>query len=93
MGLGFLVVPSNRTRDNSHKLEHGKVHVSIRALESGRALEQDVQRGYGVSFFGDCQKPSWILSCATYCRFSKSLLKQRVRVDDIKRSPPNPTNL
>ena len=49
----FLVVPSNRTRDNGHKLKHRKFHY----FEDDRALEQVAQRGCGVSFSGDIQNP------------------------------------
>jgi len=55
----FSVVPSNRTRDNGHKLKHKKFHLNMRNnfFEGGRALAQAAQRCCGVSFSGGIQNP------------------------------------
>jgi len=55
----FSVVPSNRTRGNGHKVNHGKFHLKKRRIFFGdyRALEQFAQKGCGVSFSGNVQNP------------------------------------
>lgn len=42
----FLVVPSDRSRGNVHKLEYGKFHMNLRKtiFEGFRALEQAARK-------------------------------------------------
>jgi len=56
----FLVVPSDRTRGNGHKLKHRKLQLNMRKnffTEGDGALAQAAQGGCGVSFSGDIQDP------------------------------------
>lgn len=58
MGLDFSVVPSNKTRGNTDKVEHRKFLLNMRknffALRM-TVLEQAAWRGYRISFSGDAQ--------------------------------------
>jgi len=54
MGSGSLL-PSDRTRGNGQKLEHGKFQLNKRKSLMVTALEQVAQKGCGVSFSGDIQ--------------------------------------
>jgi len=56
----FLVMPSNRTRGNGHKLKHRNFHLDMR--KSDRAPKQDAQRGSGISFSEDIQDSSGCFS-------------------------------
>ena len=68
----FSVVPSSRTRDNGHRLERRKFHMSmrknffaLRMIEHWKRLSREIMV---VSFFlWRYSKPAWMLSCATYC--------------------------
>lgn len=55
----FLLVCSNKTRSNGHKLEHRKFHTNMRKklFESDGAVEQVAQIGCGVSFSRYTQDP------------------------------------
>jgi len=53
-----LVVPSDRTRSNEHKLEHRKFHLNmIKNLFTLRVMEywNRLPREVVVSFYGDIQ--------------------------------------
>ncbi|KAK4829452.1 LOW QUALITY PROTEIN: hypothetical protein QYF61_004670 [Mycteria americana] len=56
----FSVVPSDRTRDNTPQLKHGRFCLNIRKhfFTGDKALEQVAQGGCGVSILGHIQKPS-----------------------------------
>jgi len=70
------VMPSNRTRDNGHKLEHRKFHMNIGKnfinCEDYRALEQTAQRNCRGFLSGDIQNSPRcfpvILDASLYCR-------------------------
>lgn len=56
--IPFSVVPTDRTRDNGHKLKTRKSYLNTRKhifvyCEGDQALEQVAQRGCGVYFLGD----------------------------------------
>jgi len=60
----FLVMPSDRTRDNRHKLEHRKLHTNVkrnffpvRVTEHWNRL---AQRGWGNSFSGDIHMDAFL---------------------------------
>lgn len=56
----FSVVPSDVTRGNRHKIEHGKFNLNREELiycQSDGALRQAAQRGGGISLSGDVQTP------------------------------------
>jgi len=53
------VVPSNRSKESGHRLEHKKFHLNMRknvfTFRVTEAMEKAAQRGCGVSFSGDIQ--------------------------------------
>jgi len=63
----FLVVSSNMTRSNRHKLKHTYVpsehKEDLLYFEGDGALEQAAQGGYGISFSRDIQNLSGEVLC------------------------------
>lgn len=58
----FLVMPSERTSGNRHKLGHGK-NFTVRETEHQNRLPKEVVESLWIY-----SKPTWMLSCVTYCR-------------------------
>lgn len=54
----FLVISSDRTRCNGHKLESQKYAEELLYSKDDRALKQADQRSCGVALFGDIQDSS-----------------------------------
>lgn len=55
------VVPSDRTRNNVHKLKQKTSHLNMRKnlfVEGGRVLGQAAQGGCGVFLSGDIPNPA-----------------------------------
>lgn len=54
----FLVLSSDRTRSNSHKLKYKEFHLNMRKnTEGGRVLEKAAQGCCGISLSEDIQNP------------------------------------
>jgi len=66
----FSVVPGDRTRGNGNEWEHEKFNMILRKnyFKADRTLEQTAQRGYDYFLLWKYSKPTWTLSCVTYCR-------------------------
>jgi len=66
----FSLVPSDRTRGNSHKLEHGKFSISMKkhfivwVAECWNRLPREIVMSPSLKIF----KPAWMHSCATRSR-------------------------